>query len=321
MEIITNPTQDEIQEAAKALKNGHLVAFPTETVYGLGADATNEKAVGRIYSVKGRPTGHPLIVHVSSINQLEKWVIDIPETAMKLAKAFWPGPMTLILKRSYLAKNFITGGQNNVGVRVPAHPVALALLSEFEKLGGSGVVAPSANIFGAVSPTSAESVNRALGKFLISHDFLLDGGSSSVGIESTIIDCTRTSPEILRPGAITESMIQLCAGKIAESIIGKDLLKFSGSFVSHYAPKAKVILDGPPSKGDGFIALFKIKTPRGAIRLASPKNTQEYARCLYEALREGDNKNLPRIIAISPEGNEIEVAIRDRLAKASVEKN
>jgi len=262
-----------------------------------------------------------LIVHISSINQLNKWAIDIPEYAIKLAEVFWPGPMTLILKRSEIAKNFITGGQENVGIRVPSHHMALELLSEFEKFGGVGIAAPSANKFGSVSPTSAESVNHALGDFLSSDDFLLDGGSSSVGVESTIIDFTRTLPEILRPGAITESMIKLYAGKIADPIISQDQLKFSGSFKSHYAPRARVVLDGVPSKGDGFIALFEIETPRGAVRLASPKNTQEYARCLYEALREGDNKNLARIFAISPEGNEIEVAIRDRLIKASVEKN
>jgi L-threonylcarbamoyladenylate synthase len=162
MELINNPTHDQIKKAAIALKDGHLVAFPTETVYGLGADATNEKAVSRIYSVKGRPTDHPLIVHISSINQLDKWAIDIPEHAIKLAKEFWPGPMTLILKRTNLAKDFITGGQDSVGLRVPDQSVALELLNEFKKLGGFGIAAPSANKFGAVSPTTALAVTVAL---------------------------------------------------------------------------------------------------------------------------------------------------------------
>ena len=321
MEIMTNCTQDVIKKAAKALIDGHLVAFPTETVYGLGADATNEKAVRRIYSVKNRPTSHPLIVHISSIKQLDNWAIEIPDFALDLAKEFWPGPMTLVLKHSRRAKDFITGSQTTVGIRVPFHPVAIALLKEFELLGGLGVVAPSANIFGAVSPTSAESVNQALGHLLSNHDFILDGGLSSVGVESSIIDCTRISPAILRSGAVTKSMIQHCTGKIVQVPITKDLPKFSGSFASHYAPKAIVLLDITPLKGDGFIALNEIKTPDGAIRLASPKNSQEYARCLYEALREADNKNLSRVIAVSPKGNEIEVAIRDRLGKASAERN
>jgi L-threonylcarbamoyladenylate synthase len=321
MEIMTKCTQDVIKKAAKALIDGHLVAFPTETVYGLGADATNEKAVRRIYSVKNRPTSHPLIVHISSIKQLDNWAIEIPDFALNLAKEFWPGPMTLVLKHSRRAKDFITGSQTTVGIRVPFHPVAIALLKEFELLGGLGVVAPSANIFGAVSPTSAESVNQALGHLLSNHDFILDGGLSSVGVESSIIDCTRIPPAILRSGAITKSMIQHYTGKIVQVPITKDLPKFSGSFASHYAPKAIVLLDITPLKGDGFIALNEIKTPDGAIRLASPKNSQEYARCLYEALREADNKNLSRVIAVSPKGNEIEVAIRDRLGKASAERN
>jgi L-threonylcarbamoyladenylate synthase len=320
MEVMTKCTQDFVKKAAKALISGHLVAFPTETVYGLGADATNKKAVSRIYSVKKRPTNHPLIVHISSITQLNNWTIEITDYALELAKKFWPGPMTLVLKRTPIAKDFITGGQTTVGIRVPCHPIALSLLKEFEMLGGLGVVAPSANIFGGVSPTSAESVNQAIGNSLSNHDFLLDGGSSSVGVESTIIDCTKNSPTILRPGAITKSMIQNCTGKIIQYPITKDLPKFSGSFASHYAPKAQVILDRAPLKGDGFIAPFEINTPIGVIRLASPKNSQEYARCLYDALREADNNNLSRVTAISPKGNEIEVAIRDRLGKASAER-
>ena len=208
MEFISKCTADTISNAVQALIDGHLVAFPTETVYGLGADATNKKAVSRIYSVKGRPKGHPLIVHISSINKLENWATDIPDYAIKLAREFWPGPMTLILPRKEIAKDFITGGQNNVGLRVPAQPVALALLKKFEELGGQGVAAPSANRFGAVSPTTAEAVGEELGVYLDSKDMVLDDGQCLVGIESTIIDCTNKSPTILRPGAITSTQIE-----------------------------------------------------------------------------------------------------------------
>ena len=172
-QFLTACSAEAIQKAAEQLIAGQLVAFPTETVYGLGADATNEEAVKKIYKVKGRPDNHPLIVHVSSLNALGLWARDIPDYAISLGRAFWPGPMTLVLKHSPRAKDFITGNQTTVGIRVPCHPIALALLKEFELLGGLGVVAPSANIFGGVSPTSAESVNRAIGDLLSNHDFLL----------------------------------------------------------------------------------------------------------------------------------------------------
>jgi L-threonylcarbamoyladenylate synthase len=188
MSIILNCTASVIKEAATSLMNGNLVVFPTETVYGLGADATNKDAVARIYEVKSRPVGHPLIVHISSITHLNKWAKDIPDYAINLARAFWPGPMTLILPRTELAKDFITGGQNNVGVRVPSHTIALVLLNEFEAQGGLGVAAPSANIFGAVSPTTANAVLVELGDYLSTRDQILDGGDCTVGVESTIID-------------------------------------------------------------------------------------------------------------------------------------
>ena len=316
MEIITNPTQPEIKKAAKALKDGHLVVFPTETVYGLGADATNEKAVSRIYSVKGRPTDHPLIVHISSINQLDKWTIDIPQYALKLANEFWPGPMTLILKRSNLAKDFITGGQNNVGVRVPQQPVALALLAQFDEVGGLGVAAPSANRFGAVSPTTSTAVGEELGDYLGKEDLILDGGQSQVGIESTIIDCTKSAPKVLRPGGVTLEMIETVTSlKLISS--GNEIgIRASGSLNSHYSPKAKVVLNSLAIPGDGLLALGNIPTPNGVTRLASPKNIEQYANVLYEALRSGDQKGIKRIVVISPEGDGMAEAIRDRLSKA-----
>jgi L-threonylcarbamoyladenylate synthase len=317
MEIISNCTQDVIEKAAKALTDGHLVAFPTETVYGLGADATNEKAVSRIYSVKGRPTDHPLIVHISSINQLEKWAIDIQKYAIKLARDFWPGPMTLILKRSAVAKDYITGGQSNVGLRVPSQPIALALLAEFEKNGGFGIAAPSANRFGAVSPTTASDVSEELQTYLNREDLILDGGQCSVGLESTIIDCTGSLPIILRPGAITKEMINYSIG--IDEIKGseKSKIRVSGSLESHYSPKAAVFIDLLPSPGDGFIAMNDIPTPSGAIRLASPISIEEYAKDFYTALRLGDKKGLKRINVIQPEGSGLAEAIRDRLSKAA----
>jgi L-threonylcarbamoyladenylate synthase len=317
MKIISNPTHNEIKLAAKALKDGHLVAFPTETVYGLGADAINEKAVSRIYSVKGRPTDHPLIVHISSIKQLDKWVIDIPEYAIKLASEFWPGPMTLILKRSSLAKDFITGGQENVGVRVPAHPMALALLNKFHEVGGFGIAAPSANRFGAVSPTSASAVDEELGKHLGPKDLILDGDRCQVGIESTIIDCTKLVPKVLRPGGITLEMIQEVTSLKLIFKNDKNDIKTSGLLDSHYSPKAKVVIGFVTEPGDGLIALKKCPTPPNVVRLASPANVTEYAMILYESLRMGDQKALKRIVVIPPDGDGIAIAIRDRLLKAA----
>jgi len=317
MEIISNCTQDVIEKAAKALIDGHLVAFPTETVYGLGADATNEKAVSRIYSVKGRPTDHPLIVHISSINLLGKWAIDIQEYAIKLARDFWPGPLTLILKRSELAKDFITGGQSNVGLRVPSQPIALALLAEFEKNGGLGIAAPSANRFGAVSPTTASDVGEELHSYLTSDDLILDGGQCLVGLESTIIDCTGPAPIILRPGAITKEMINSLINIDGVKSEVKSDVRVPGSLESHYSPKAEVFIDLPPNPGDGFIAMNEIPTPRGAIRLASPISIEQYAKDFYNALRLGDKKGLKRINVMQPEGSGLAEAIRDRLSKAA----
>jgi L-threonylcarbamoyladenylate synthase len=317
MAIILNCTQDTLKAAAKALKEGHLVAFPTETVYGLGADATNENAVSRIYTVKARPKDHPLIVHISSINQLDKWAIDVPDYATKLARKFWPGPLTLILKRSDLARDFITAGQENVGVRVPAHQAAQKLLKEFESLGGLGVVAPSANKFGAVSPTKSNHVKEELGAVLISSDLIIDGGQSLIGIESTIVSCLESKPVILRPGAITALMVEEATGLHTSDSSLMNAIKAAGLLASHYSPKAKVILDHKPNPGDGFLALSGIPTPEGSIRLASPENLEQYAKVLYSALRLGDSKNLDKIYVVLPAGPGLGEAIRDRLRKSA----
>jgi L-threonylcarbamoyladenylate synthase len=318
MAIIYNCTASIIKDAALALKEGHLVAFPTETVYGLGADSTNEEAVARIYEVKGRPTDHPLIVHISSMELLDKWASEIPEYAIKLARAFWPGPMTLVLKRTDLAKDFITGSQDTVAIRVPSHTLANQLLKEFESLGGFGVAAPSANKFGKVSPTNSQAVEEELDNFLLENDQILDGGQSQIGIESTIVDCTKDIPVILRPGFITSEMI--------ESFLSIDLPNLDlesnkiiapGLLESHYSPKAKVYLSGTPSPGDGFIALSKFPTPPGVIRLTSPATNEEYARTLYQGLRLADSKKLSKVFVIKPAGNDIAVAVCDRLQKAA----
>lgn len=305
----------DILKAAMALKNGYLVAFPTETVYGLGADATNQDAVSRIFSIKNRPINHPLILHLGSINEIENWAIEIPDYAYKLANKYWPGPMTLILNRKSNVKDFVTGGQETVGIRIPNHEIALSLLQEFKKIGSGAIVAPSANKFGKVSPTSFEHVNQELLKDLDSNDLILDGGQCQIGVESSIIDCTKSFPKVLRPGAISEEQIT--------EIIELDLsskstdIRVSGSFKSHYAPNAKVLLDQTPAPGDGFIALKNIPTPQGAIRVGEPLNIEEFAKNLYSNLRRVDELALEKVVVIQPQGLGLAVAIRDRLKKAS----
>ena len=314
-QFVSKCTADAITRAAQQLKAGSLVALPTETVYGLGADATNAAAVARIYEVKGRPADHPLIVHLSEMADISEWADEIPEYAIALARKYWPGPMTLIFTRSSLAQNFITGGQDSVGLRVPDHVVALALLTEFKKLGGKGIAAPSANRFGHVSPTSAEAVSAELADYLVDGDLILDGGPSQVGVESTIIDCTGSAPRILRPGAITEAMITQTTGlHLTES---ETDIRVSGSLENHYSPAAVVALDCEPEPGDGFIALASVPTPDGVVRLASPANNEEFARVLYAALRSADERSLTRVVVHQPSGDDISVAIRDRLLRAS----
>ena len=317
MELIAKCTQEQIARAAKAIKAGHLVAFPTETVYGLGADATNEKAVSRIYAAKGRPSNHPIIVHISSVDQVNNWARDIPNFALDLANSYWPGPMTLILKKSGLAHGFVTGGQDNIGLRVPNHWLAQDLLREFKSLGGMGIAAPSANKFGAVSPTTSASVVDELGNHLETEDLILDGGDCEVGIESTIIDCTNESAVVLRPGAITLEMIEQLTGFRLKSTESKNEIRASGLFESHYSPLARVVLDTSALPKDGFIALAEIPTPTGAIRLAAPRSIKEYANILYKALRLGDQKGVKKIVVVQPLGEGLATAIRDRLRKAA----
>ena len=321
-------------DAAANLLAGNLVAFPTETVYGLGADACNADAVARIYSVKGRPADHPLIVHVGSMDGLGDWASEVPAYAISLARDFWPGPMTLIMKRSELAGDFVTGGQDTVGIRVPDHAVALGLLEAFARAGGKGVAAPSANRFGNVSPTTAQAVTDELSEYLEDADQILDGGPCQVGVESTIIDCTGDMPKILRPGAVTAEMITestglSLGGKFPYSeddlagitmngkAVEREEIRVSGSLDSHYAPVATVVLDQSPVAGQGFIAMADVATPEGVVRLAEPRTHGEFAQVLYAALRAADDQKLQTVVVSQPQGAGIAIAIRDRLKRAA----
>jgi len=304
-------------DAAANWLAGGLVAFPTETVYGLGADACNADAVARIYSVKGRPADHPLIVHIASMAGLGDWADDVPGYAISLARDFWPGPMTLVVKRSALAGDFVTGGQDTVGVRAPDHPVALGLLEAFVKAGGKGVAAPSANRFGNVSPTTAQAVSNELGDYLADSDQILDGGPCDVGVESTIIDCTGDVPKVLRPGAITAQMIAESTGLEVVGVVEESAIRVSGSLEAHYAPAAKVLLDQSPIAGQGFIAMADVVASVGVVRLAAPKTHEEFARVVNSALRAADEQGLETVVVEQPVGDGIAVAIRDRLKRAA----
>jgi L-threonylcarbamoyladenylate synthase len=306
-----------MSDAASVLMAGGLVAFPTETVYGLGADACNAAAVARIYSVKGRPADHPLIVHVASMDGLGDWARDVPTYAIALARDYWPGPMTLIVPRSDLAGDFVTGGQDTVGVRVPNHPVALGLLEAFVAAGGKGIAAPSANRFGNVSPTTAQAVAAELGDYLADGDQILDGGACDVGVESTIIDCTGDTPKILRPGAITVEMIEQSTGLTVVGSVEETEIRVSGSLDSHYAPAATVVLDQSPTAGQGFIAMADVVAVEGVVRLAAPRTHEEFAQVLYAALREADEQGLSTVVVQQPVGDGIAIAIRDRLKRAA----
>jgi len=314
-QFISRCTADAMTLAAAAIAQGHLVAFPTETVYGLGANATQESAVAKIYAAKGRPADHPLIVHIASMDEIGYWADEISEYAIALARNFWPGPMTLICQRSEVAKDFITGGQETVGIRVPDHVVALALLQAAKEIGVLGIAAPSANRFGHVSPTTAQAVREELDQYLSPADAILDGGPSQVGVESTIIDCTGSNPHILRPGAITQAMIEEVTGlKVTDA---QSEIRVSGSLENHYAPEATVVLDTEPNTGDGYIAMSDKPTPAGVIRLAAPESVEDYARILYSSLRDGDSQKLSRICIDQPQGDGLAIAIRDRLIRAS----
>jgi len=307
----------ELRRAAEILRAGGLVAFPTETVYGLGADASSEAALKKLYAVKGRPAGHPVIVHFASADEAFAWAREVPEAARRLAARFWPGPLTLILKRSARAGDFVTGGQDTVGLRVPSHPVAQALLSEF----GSGVAAPSANRFGRVSPTRAAHVREDLGEDV---DLVLEGGDSEVGIESTIVDLSRGRAVLLRHGAITPAMLEQALGAaVAAADAGAP--RAAGTLERHYAPRtalrlvASHALDQEISRAGGGTAVLAFSRPdeRAARWLRMPRDPQGYAHRLYAALRELDAAGCALILVEEPPQDAAWAAVRDRLKRAA----
>ena len=310
--------------AARALAAGRLVALPTETVYGLGANASDPDAVALVYAAKGRPADHPLIVHVSDLEAARAWAADLPRYAQVLADRFWPGPLTLVLPRSTRALDAVTGGQETVAIRVSAHPTFQAVLDALiaeTRDPAAGIAAPSANRFGRVSPTSAEHVREEFDGLLDDEHLVVDGGPSSVGIESTIIDCTRDEPAILRPGAITAEDVTEATGL---PVTATSSVKAPGTLPSHYAPKATVriardmrVLAELDTTGTGFLAIAGIPTPAGAIRLAEPADADAYARELYAALRQADALNLAQVIAVPPPPIGIGKAVVDRLTRAA----
>jgi L-threonylcarbamoyladenylate synthase len=338
----------DIAEAVRVLRAGGLVAFPTETVYGLGADASREDAAAKIFSVKGRPTGHPLIVHLPDDSRLEGWAIDIPENAWRLAKKAWPGPLTMILKRGPRVAAATTGGAETVGLRVPSHPVAQQLLKRF----GGGIAAPSANRFGAVSPTTADHVEADLGDAI---DYVLDGGPCTVGVESTIIDFSRGRPVLLRPGGMTREAIQAIVG---ETLLDPDddAPAAPGTLASHYAPHAEVIAVEPhevPATVMRVAAELAAKpdeesapaSPSGRVKRATmvreriavlapasefpawgpiaarayplPDDLPGMARGLYAALRDLDAMGVEVVIATLPPAVGLGEAVGDRLRRAA----
>jgi L-threonylcarbamoyladenylate synthase len=306
----------DIARAAQLLRAGGLVAFPTETVYGLGADASNPLAVARLYAVKRRPADHPVIVHFDSAERAFTWTRDVPEAARTLAKRFWPGPLTLILKRSGLAKDFITGGQDDVGVRVPAHPVAHELLTAF----GGGIAAPSANRFGLVSPTSAAHVRADLGADV---DLVLEGGPSEVGIESTIVGLSRVRPMVLRPGKISARELEAALGEPVAEKAG-DVPRHSGSLERHYAPRtpARLVpvheLDREIARLKDKVAVLAFSRPDERVEywLRMPRDPQAYAHKLYAALRELDGAACEAILIEAPPPAPEWAAVLDRLRRA-----
>jgi L-threonylcarbamoyladenylate synthase len=306
---------EEVRRAADILKRGGLVAFPTETVYGLGADASSAKAVARLYKVKGRPGDHPVIVHFASAEEAFTWAREVPDAARRLAARFWPGPLTLILRRSQLAQDFVTGGQNTVGLRVPSHPIAHEMLSIF----GSGVAAPSANRFGLVSPTTAAHVREDLGDDV---DLVLEGGASEIGIESTIVDLSGARAVLLRPGGISRE--QLSRSGIEFAARTADSPRHSGGLERHYAPRtpARLVpthaLDREIAAKGERVAVLAFSRPDERVDywLRMPREPAAYAQRLYAALRELDSAACEAILVEAPPEAPEWAAVHDRLRRA-----
>ena len=317
----------EVSRAADLLRAGELVAFPTETVYGLGADASNQLAIGKIFAVKGRPADHPLIVHLPDASRLERWAVDIPDAARKLAAAFWPGPLTLILKRHPSVLDAVTGGQETVGLRVPNHPLALQILREFGGLAGGGLAAPSANRFGHVSPTTAAHVREELGAAV---SMIVDGGHCAVGIESTILDLSTGQARILRPGMLDAAAIARILGYSPEYGGARDAPRVSGSLEAHYAPTTELQLAAAADLVG--MAQRALAAGRRIAVLALPPlaldhpdiawypasvDPVQFAHDLYASLRELDALGRDLILVAAPPAEEAWRAVSDRLRRAA----
>jgi L-threonylcarbamoyladenylate synthase len=326
--ILDGSLSASVAQAAQELARGELVAFPTETVYGLGADATNDAAVAKIFAAKGRPTDHPLIVHVPDAAGVDAFAASVPEFARRLMQAFWPGPLTLIVPRRADAGRAAAGGQDSIGVRCPAHPVAHALLAACAQAGVRGLAAPSANRFGRVSPTTAQHVESEFGAALM----VLDGGPCAVGIESTIVDCTRGVPVLLRPGMITPARIeQACGERLRQpGELADASPRASGTLESHYAPHAKVrLMDAPAlqtaldvlgneAQGIAIYSRVILKTPStGVLRRRMPDDAAETARQLFAVLRDFDAQGVRLIWVETPPDAPEWAGVRDRLQRAA----
>lgn len=292
---------DDVDAALAVIREGGLVAIPTETVYGLAADASNEKAVRSIFAAKGRPADHPLIVHIASAVHLHRWASRIPSSAAVLAEACWPGPLTVLVPRAAEVLDVVTGGRDTVGVRVPAHPLTTELLERF----GGGLAAPSANRFGHVSPTTAQHVVTDLGDAV---DLVLDGGPCPIGVESTIVDCTVDPVQILRPGGITNEQVHRLLGTPLADVAGPS--RASGMLASHYAPRCRVVLADSPDEARRLAA-------NNGFDLIGTDDPVEYAQHLYEWLRAADDRGSSGVVAVLPPATGLGHAVRDRLFKAS----
>jgi L-threonylcarbamoyladenylate synthase len=316
---------DLLERAVEILRKGGVIALPTETVYGLAANAEDELAVRRIFAIKGRPATHPLIVHLPGAEALPAWARHVPEEAHRLAAAFWPGPLTLVLQRTPRATDAVTGGQDTVALRVPSHPVALAVL---RKLDG-GIAAPSANRFGRVSPTTAEHVRQDLGEDVENGvELILDGGPCTVGVESTIVDLSSGNPAILRPGGLPAEELERVLGRPVP-VRTASTVRVSGSLASHYAPRAGVVLVEPAEAADraealraqglqvGVLGPARLALPRDLTRFDIPEDPAGAARLLYMRLREADQLGLDVLVACLPAAEGLGLAVRDRLARAA----
>ena len=314
-------SQEEIARAARLLRAGGVVAFPTETVYGIGADAANAAALARVFAIKGRPADHPLIVHLAGANQLTEWACDIPAAAWLLAERFWPGPLTLILRRRAGVLALVTGGQETIGLRVPAHPVALTLLQAF----GGGIAAPSANRFGRISPTRAAHVRQELGD---GPDMILEGGACPVGVESTIISLIGDAPILLRPGGISPAALAGVLGEPIGSTGSASPIRTPGMLASHYAPATPLTLSGrgelpvlaaalaAAGRRVAVVALSGYLSPAGRT-VAMPAEPAAYARDLYTVIRMLDDGSHDAIVVERPPQTEPWLAVNDRLRRAS----